>query len=115
MKIEVRFRGIDPSDALRAQATRAIVQHLARFAPDLDTVIVRIDDVNGPRGGMDKHCRVVARGTSLSATTSERGADAYAVVATAVEGVSRALERRAARLRSYRRIVGAPPEPRPRS
>lgn len=115
MNIEVRFRGIDPSEALRAHATRAIVQHLARFAPELDTVIVRIDDVNGPRGGLDKHCRVVARGTALSATASERGIDAYVVVATAVEGIARALERRAARLRSYRRLLGARAEPRTRA
>lgn len=102
----MRFRGIDPSDALRRHVELAVVQHLGRFAPDVSSVVVRIDDVNGPRGGLDKHCRVVALG-ELSATHSQRGSDAYAAVVSAIEGLRCTLERRLGRQRTLRRIVRA--------
>lgn len=37
-----------------------IAHAIGRFEPSIATVEVRIADVNGPRGGIDKECRILA-------------------------------------------------------
>jgi len=66
MKIEVRFRGIEASDTLREHVVRRVHFRLSRFGGGVGSVVVRIGDVNGPRGGVDKRCHVAARGPALA-------------------------------------------------
>ena len=46
------------SDALREYIERKMELALDRFDHRLDRIQVRLEDVNGPRGGLDKHCRL---------------------------------------------------------
>ena len=46
------------SDALREYVERKLKLALDRFDHRLDRVQVHLEDVNGPRGGLDKHCRL---------------------------------------------------------
>jgi ribosome hibernation promoting factor len=50
------------SDALREYIERKLKLALDRFDHRLDRVQVRLEDVNGPRGGMDKNCRLHVSG-----------------------------------------------------
>ena len=103
MKIEVRFRGVDPSDALRRHAVRRIHFHLSRFAPEIRAVMVRLEDQNGPRGGVDKRCRVLVRGPRIGAATlADLSADAYAAIDRAVLRIGRTVARSLARGRARR-------------
>jgi ribosome-associated translation inhibitor RaiA len=47
---------IDVED--RAYVRRKLGMKLGKFARAIERVSVRIDDVNGPRGGVDKRCRI---------------------------------------------------------
>ena len=50
--------------ALRNQRTlveRRIRFALSRFEPRIASIDVRLCDINGPRGGIDHHCRLVVR------------------------------------------------------
>ncbi len=94
MDIEVRFHGLMPSQSLRERALRGLRRRLRRFGRELTAVVVRIADVNGPRGGVDKRCAITAVGRAGPASVEERGEDAYAVVDAAV-----------ARLRALRAFV----------
>jgi len=77
MKIEVRFRGLESSDALRDHASRRVQSHLSRFGHEVTEVVLRIADVNGPKGGLDKRCQVTVRGPSFgSAVLDEMSGDA---------------------------------------
>ena len=72
---------------------------LERFAARLTDIRVRVDDVNGPRGGTDKLCRIHARLRWMQPFTVEaRADDALAAVDRATtrmkRAVSRAVERR---------------------
>ncbi len=58
MRIEIRARGIALTDSLDALTRRRLYSALGRFAASIDQVTVRLSDVNGPRGGIDKHCRI---------------------------------------------------------
>jgi putative sigma-54 modulation protein len=46
------------SDALREYIDRKLRWALDRYDHRLDRIQVRLEDVNGPRGGVDKRCRV---------------------------------------------------------
>jgi hypothetical protein len=59
MSVWVRSRGFELTDALRAHAERRLRYALGRFRMRLRSVILRLDDVNGPRGGNDKRCQIV--------------------------------------------------------
>jgi ribosomal subunit interface protein len=46
------------SDDLRQYVDRRLGLALDRFDHRIERVQVRLEDVNGPRGGVDKHCRI---------------------------------------------------------
>lgn len=100
MKIDVRFVGLEPSAALRDHAVRRLHLHLSRFGREVSMVVVRLRDVNGPKGGLDKHCQVSLRGPRVSAVIGDVHEDAYAavdlVVGRLTHAVGRVLERRRA-------------------
>ena len=109
MMTEVRFRGIETSASLRDHAVRLLHLHLGRFASELGMVRVRIGDVNGPRGGVDKHCQISLRGPRIGELTVEQlSEDFYLTVTLAVERVSHLLRRELERVRTGR-FRGVPP------
>jgi hypothetical protein len=103
MKVDVRFHGVPYSAALRDFAERLGEARLHRFAPALAAVVVGISDENGPRGGMDKRCRITVFGPALGTqTTEEYASQAEDAVASAFDRVEVAVARRLARSGSHR-------------
>lgn len=99
MKIEVRTANVPVSEALESHILRRLEFALRRFAPRVDRVLVRIVDLNGPKGGPDKRCRIAARLASPapSVIVEATDSDAYVAVSQAAarldERVTRALAR----------------------
>lgn len=60
LRIDIRARDVEMTDELRRHAQRRMVFAIGRFGGQLASVGVHLDDVNGPRGGADKRCRVTA-------------------------------------------------------
>ena len=58
MNIQIRGIGIPPTAALAAHIERRLAFSLSRFSAQIERVVVRFSDMNGPRGGSDKVCRV---------------------------------------------------------
>ena len=113
MKIDVRFRGLEPSDALREHAVRRAHFHLSRFGQEISSVVVRIGDVNGPRGGVDKRCQITVRGPRIGASTlDELGTDVGAALDVALDRTARAVGRELERTRESKHTR---PSPRPAS
>jgi ribosome-associated translation inhibitor RaiA len=50
------------SDPLREYIDRRLGLALDRFSHRIERIQVRLEDVNGPRGGLDKHCRIFVLG-----------------------------------------------------
>jgi putative sigma-54 modulation protein len=102
MEFSIKGRGLDLSDALRAYAERRLRFSLAGFAPQLKGVEVRLADINGPRGGIDKTCaiKVILRRFGVVFARAA-GDDVYSTVDHAAarirSAVSRTLSRRRAR------------------
>lgn len=101
MNIVIRARGFSITGGLRAHVERRVAFALDRYADRVARVGVAIGDVNGPRGGRDKSCRVevlVRDGRAVRASALD--ADAYAAIGAAVRRAARALGREIGRERT---------------
>ena len=108
MKIAIRFLGLPTSEALRQHSERQAHLHLARFERELDSVEIRVRDINGPRGGEDMECKVSARGPRVGFTTmAELTSDAYSSVALALSRLARTVARTLDHARGLRGLVPA--------
>jgi hypothetical protein len=67
MQFEVRIQKIDIPKAVHRYIERRLRFSLSRFEQRIRRVNVRIFDLNGPRGGADKCCRIAIRLVSSDA------------------------------------------------
>jgi len=104
MRIGIISQGIALTEAIREYANRRLRTALNRYEPLLASVQVRVADVNGPRGGIDKHCVVEVRGPTLaSIIVRERDVDLYVAIDRAADRIDRATARRISRVRDLAR------------
>ena len=93
MRVLIRMAaGLPPS--LAPLARRRLEFALGRFGARVKSITVSLADLNGPRGGVDKHCLVAIRLTSPRRLIVIEDTDAEAAVA-----IGRAADRAA-------RVVG---------
>jgi ribosomal subunit interface protein len=100
MRLDIRGRHLRLTLALQQHVTRRLRFALGRFDGSLRRVVVRVSDVNGPRGGVDKVCRVHLDVAGRPITIDERDQDLYAAIDRAAERAGRATERTLSRLRA---------------
>ncbi|MCE9637673.1 MAG: HPF/RaiA family ribosome-associated protein [Planctomycetes bacterium] len=94
MKIEIRGRGVDVTDALRERAERRAGFAFDRFGGAVVAAEFMISDSNGPRGGVDKTCTVVVRGRhGPSVRAAADSDDVDAAIAAATDRAARAFAR----------------------
>ncbi|MGN6368892.1 MAG: HPF/RaiA family ribosome-associated protein [Phycisphaerae bacterium] len=99
-------RGFSLTGALQQRLETRIWHGLGHLAPRVVEARVRLDDINGPHGGQDKRCSIVAKLTerrTLVARAIHR--DLYAAIDMAAERIRSAAER-VVRRRSSRERKG---------
>ncbi len=100
MNLDMHARGIDVSRKLKEYVSRRVASAFDRFADRIRRVHVRLEDVNGPRGGRDIVCKVRVqlhpRGSLLIA---ERRSDPFRAVAHAAQRAAHHASKRLARKR----------------
>ncbi len=102
MKLTIRARHLDLSPELRDQLQRRLDFALGRLATAIRAVDVTIVDINGPKGGADKRCRIHVRGPSLGTITIDHvGADVLSTASLAADRAGRAVARSLARRRTF--------------
>lgn len=100
MIVDVRYVNVPVSDALEEFTHRRVGRALRPFRGSVARVDVRLQDVNGPRGGIDKQCSATAELVEIRrpVVVKTTRADAYEAVQETctrlAESVSRALTRR---------------------
>lgn len=102
--MRIESRGIELSEALRSYIEHRLRLSLRRFGDKLDRVMVRLKDVNGPRGGVDKRCRVSMRlGRHGKVRLEQTHADIYEAIRSASARLRNSISRRANRTKKPRR------------
>src|SRR5215831_3678307 len=109
MELKLRVRHTGVPRILRTYAERRLGFALGRFANRIGRVTVRIDDVNGPRGGIDKLCCINARLIPTGMVTiHEIDANTVEAIDRVADRIARAvsveLERRRDRTRRSSRL-----------
>ena len=90
MQVGVRGKGLHVTAVLSTYIQRRLGFALGRFDRRVERVLVRIEDVNGPKGGIDKHCRVVVvMPHSTTAVMEGRGSNFRVAINRAVAKASR--------------------------
>lgn len=95
----VRVFALTLDDEDRRYVRERLGMRLGKFARSIERVSVRLDDVNGPRGGVDQRCRikvVLSRLPSIACEThATRWRDAFnGAIDDAERAVRKALQRR---------------------
>lgn len=106
MLINIQTQGLELTEALRDYTQKRLAYALSHGQQQIQRVQVRLIDVNGPRGGVDKRCQVDVRLKGLPPIVLEDiESDLYMAIDRAVERVGRTLARR---LDKQRRFVTPP-------
>ncbi len=105
MDFLIRAHDLDLDDTQRGDIERRLIAALDRFERRIARVVVRVRDINGPRGGIDKECHVAVKLASAGELfVEERGDDLRAVVAKAADRAAEAVRRAVSR---KKRGIGA--------
>jgi ribosomal subunit interface protein len=102
MRIDIQARGFELTEALRAHTERRLQFALSWASYGVRTVTVRLSDINGPRGGNDKRCRIqipIPGGQDVVVDDIE--ADLYTAIDRATDRTERTVARRLERLREH--------------
>lgn len=103
MRLDVRIQKVDLSKEVHSYIERRLRFCLGRFESRVRRVTVRISDINGPRGGTDKRCRLtIGLIPSDTIDVQEVNADLFAAIDRAAERAGQALARKLHRARDLK-------------
>ena len=109
----IRVFGVVLSEDQRAFIRQRLSRKLEKFSGSIERVSVRVKDVNGPRGGIDKVCRIKVVLSNLPSMVFEaQDATLDVAVGSALAGTERAVRRTLNRRRKKPIKVGRRPRAR---
>jgi putative sigma-54 modulation protein len=102
MQMDIQSQGFHLSDAIRDYVMNQLAHTLNHGDAAITRVVVRLSDINGPRGGDDKRCLIEVRLKAAGAVVIEdTEANLYFAIDRATERAGRTLARRLGRLREF--------------
>lgn len=107
MQIDIQARNFSLTGALRSHVERRLRFALTCFDDHIQRVVIRLSDINGPRGGADKRChlQVVLDGLS-DVVVEDIETNLYIAIDRATDRAGRTVGRRLARQRHKARSSG---------
>ena len=90
MRIEVRDRGFQSTEALRNYVGLRLMSVLDHLVRQVDAVTVCLADVHAPEGGINKRCRMLALLPSGEVCVEETDSGLYAAIDRAAERLAHA-------------------------
>ena len=114
MNVDIQSLGFPLTSALSEHTKRRLRFVLTRHSDRIQRVVVRLGDQNGPRGGVDKFCRIrVHLLDAPVALIDDIGLDLYSVINRAADRVGRVVVKHLARSRTGTRPDRADTTPTP--
>jgi putative sigma-54 modulation protein len=106
MQIDIQARGFKLTESLHTHTERRLRFALGSISGRVRSIVVRLADENGPRGGVDKRCTIRANVPGLPPVIIEhQEADLYIAIDRAADRTGRAVSRRVAKASGGRRTV----------
>ncbi len=102
MNIQIHTQNFILTDGLRDHIARRLAYALNHAHDSVSRVVVRLSDINGPRGGQDKRCGIEIRlkgATTVAIEDTET--DLYVAIDRAADRAGRTLDRRLSRRRRF--------------
>lgn len=95
MQIDIQSRGFSLTDALLKYSEQRLLFSMSYFSLHIKCVVIRLSDINGPRGGNDKRChlQVVIPGLP-DIVVEDIEADMYAAIDRAMDRARRTVARK---------------------
>jgi len=103
MKVEIHSRDFPITRAMRAHIERRLGFALKAGYEHVKRVLVRLSDVNGPRGGNDKRCQLEVLLPGQTVVVKDTKADLYVAIDRAASRASRGVMRWLGRKRDVKR------------
>lgn len=95
MQIDIQSRGFSLTDSLLSYAQRRLLFAMSYCSGHVNRVVIRLSDVNGPRGGADKRCHIqVALAGIPDVVVEDIEVDMYAAIDRAIDRARRTVVRR---------------------
>jgi len=108
MQFDIHGKDIPITEQLRGHIERRLCFAMERFATRIGRVQVTVCDLNGPRDGVDKRCRVAfVLMPSATVVIEDRDSNVYVAIDRVADKAGRCIGRRLKRLRGvseYMRI-----------
>ena len=106
MYLAIRGRNLGSTQSLTGYCLRRVLMGLRRFEGRVGQVTVRLKDVNGPRGGIDKHCQLLVEVTDVGQLVFEAvHSDLSRAIERAVHRAKHGIARQLRRLGQHRGMV----------
>jgi putative sigma-54 modulation protein len=104
MRIDIQARGFRLTEGLRTQAERRVRFALGSTSGGVRSIVMRLADENGPRGGVDKRCTIRANlPGGPPVIIEQQEADLYVAIERAADRAARAVSRRLEKASAGRR------------
>lgn len=105
MQISIQANGFSLTEGLRTHIERRMRAALGWTGGHLRRLAVSLSDINGPRGGRDKRCKVQVRlAGGAEVVIEDTETDLYAAIDRAAERADRAVVRRMERQRGFEHV-----------
>jgi ribosome-associated translation inhibitor RaiA len=114
MRIDIQARGFRLTEELRTRAERRVRFALGSASGRVHSIVMRLADENGPRGGVDKRCTIRANLPGWPPVIVEHDeADLGVAIDRAADRAARAVSRRLDKAAGVRRVAAASAGARP--
>lgn len=108
MQIKIQARDFSMTEAIRQYVERRIRYALSNSYQHIKRIMVRLSDINGPRGGDDKRCHIELLVPGQTLIVADTKSDLYSAVNSASFRARRSLGRWVRRTRDGKRIQAPP-------
>jgi len=101
MQFDIEAHQFSLTPSLREHIETQLRARFIRFREKIGRIVVRVGDVNGPRGGVDKRCRLLVRTFGFKdIVINARDTDLYAAIDRAANRAGHTLHRYVGKKRS---------------
>ena len=104
MRTIIHTKDLDVDDVLREHIERRALMSFSRLAERISRIEIYLSDLNGPRGGVDKHCKIEVHLTNLPlAVLDDLDSDVIRLVDRALARTTRLVSKRLERAQQVHR------------